>query len=381
MLALNIATVAILVIVSGFLFFRKGNVLPNKILALILIDPAINFLSNVVVLSGKLHSMPWFYFLAQTTGFAFAPLVHMYVTVMTGRRINNRHPLYIITALGMITSLLFGVEFAFAMSPGEKETYLNGVINGPYPDHMVIVNSVFILLQQVYFTVAAIQVYRYRRQLANTVSSYETTKVEYVTIFISLIWTLNIITIGSYITLPATIVEYIVLPLVLTIICLFILYYGYRHNSIFNEISYKYFLLKNSGTMSVNSFGTLSEEQEPDMATLNSNERRKRLAQKVDEYLKHTDLYKYPELTLTALAKNLSIPEDELISVIRKEMNKSFYDLINEKRVERSQELLATNQNLSVEQVALQSGFNNPQALQRAMKKYRGRSRSETIGQ
>src|SRR5687768_13854783 len=111
MLSLNIVTVTILVIVSGFLFFRKGNVLPNKILALILIDPAINFLSNVVILSCNLHNMPWIYFLAQTTGFAFAPLVHMYVTLMTGRRINHRHPLHIITALGMSTLLWFADQF------------------------------------------------------------------------------------------------------------------------------------------------------------------------------------------------------------------------------------------------------------------------------
>lgn len=51
---------------------------------------------------------------------------------------------------------------------------------------------------------------------------------------------------------------------------------------------------------------------------------------------------------------------DLTISILAKEMNKNFFDLINEKRVEKAKELLCNKINtLTIEVIAYEAGFNN----------------------
>src|SRR5690606_34412917 len=140
--------------------------------------------------------------------------------------------------------------------------YLHGLLNEPYPEPMVIINSVFIILQQIYFTVTAIQVYRYRKFLSNRLSSYDKTKAVYITRFIELIWLLNIITVVLYATLPMITVEYIILPAVLTVIYFFIFYFSFHHHSVFTNASYQLFLTNNAPLLK-NTVTSPMVEQEP----------------------------------------------------------------------------------------------------------------------
>lgn len=362
MLILNIFTFANLLLLFCLLYFRKDNALPNKILALILINPGINFISNVNIISGNFFNSPYIYFFAQATCFVFAPLVHMYVNLLIGKKINPKHPLYILTGIFMFMAVGFAVEFAF-MSKNGQIVYLNGILKEPYPLQMNITNSIFILMQQIYFTVAAIQVYKYRKRLPNIFSNYDKTKVIYITKFITLIWILNFITIGLYATLPMTQVEYIYLPLVLTLIYFFILYYSFHHHSIFTHQSYENFVADNT----IDYGKILSPQTEQliiDSETI-------LLAKQVEDFIDEQESFTNPDLTLEILAKEIKIPVNKLSVAINKGLRKNFYDLINEKRVEKSKILLKERCEVTtIEYVAYESGFNSRASFYRAFKKH-----------
>lgn len=363
MLILNILTFANLVLLFCLLYFRKNNVLPNKILALLLINPGINFISNVNILSGNFFNSPYIYFFAQVTCFGFAPLVHMYVTLLIGKKINPRNPLYLITGLFMLLSGYFAVEFAF-MNDADQAAYLNGLLNEPYPLQMTLVNGIFILMQQVYFTVSAIQVYKYRKNLSNVFSNFERTRVTYVTKFIVLIWILNLITIGLYATLPATQVEYIYLPLVLTVIYFFILYYSFHYNSIFTHQSYEVFVEDNKLPEYKMSERTPSEQLVLDTEII-------LLAKQVEDLIDERQSFTNPDLTIELLAREINIPLNKLSQAINKGLKKNFYDLINEKRVEKSKLLLTEKCDITtIEYIAYESGFNSRASFYRAFKKH-----------
>lgn len=363
MLILNIITLANLVLLFCLLYFRKNNSFPNKILALILINPGINFLSNIVVLSGYFPSFPYFYFFAQTTCFLFAPLVYTYVCLFTGTRISIKNPLFICTACCMLLVVYFTVEFSL-FTLAQQSAYLRGILNEPYPDQMVLANGLFIVMQQVYFTAAAIKTYRYKKDINQLLSNFDKTRWQYISRFIIIIWVLNFITITLYLSLPMVQVEYIYLPLVLTAIYFYILIYSFNQNSIFSKTDFDEFLVENNFSGQPDLLQTTQLKPEEDMEMHKSF---------LLSYLSDKEPFTNPDLNLEMLAKEIQLPINRLSHIINRGLNKNFYDLINEKRVEKSKKLLRQMaQENTIEYIAYESGFNSRASFYRAFKKHTG---------
>ncbi len=89
--------------------------------------------------------------------------------------------------------------------------------------------------------------------------------------------------------------------------------------------------------------------------------------------------YLEPELTLPELAEKLSVFPHHLSQVINREMNKSFFDFVNEYRVQEAKRLLSSSQygHLSILGIALDAGFNSKSAFYTAFGKYTGMTPSE----
>lgn len=363
MLILNIITLANLILLFSLLYFRKDNSLPNKILALILINPGINFLSNIVVLSGYFPAFPYFYFFAQTTCFLFAPLVYTYVCLFTGSRISLKNPLFLCTGMCMLLVVYFCVEFSL-LPVTQQSKYLGGILNEPYPDQMVLANGLFIVMQQVYFTVAAIKAYRYKKGINQLLSNFEKTRWQYIYRFIVIIWLLNLITITLYLSLPMVQVEYIYLPLVLTAIYFYILVYSFNQNSIFSKNDFKEFLVENSFSSQADVLQATDPKLEEDLEIHKAF---------LLDYLSEKEPFTNPDLTLEMLAKEIQLPANRLSSIINRGLNKNFYDLINENRIEKSKKILRqmAPEN-TIEYIAYEAGFNSRASFYRAFKKHTG---------
>jgi AraC-like DNA-binding protein len=86
-----------------------------------------------------------------------------------------------------------------------------------------------------------------------------------------------------------------------------------------------------------------------------------------------------PELTLMELASRLSVTPHNLSQVFNCEINKSFFDFVNEYRVQEAKRLLSAPDygHFSIFGIALDAGFNSKSAFYTAFGKYAGTTPSE----
>ena len=90
-----------------------------------------------------------------------------------------------------------------------------------------------------------------------------------------------------------------------------------------------------------------------------------------------------PDLTLNELAKCLEVHPNYLSQVINSLEQKSFYDLINERRVEEFIKLTEEpqTQQYTLLSIAYDCGFNSKASFNRNFKKYTGLTPSEYLKQ
>ncbi|MCE7043270.1 AraC family transcriptional regulator [Dyadobacter sp. CY312] len=89
------------------------------------------------------------------------------------------------------------------------------------------------------------------------------------------------------------------------------------------------------------------------------------------------ELYLNPNITLDEAAKEMNVTRHLLSQYLNVVMGKSFSNLINEHRVERAKTLLTTENNLTVESIGYDSGFNSKSTFFTTFKKFTGKTPSE----
>ena len=107
----------------------------------------------------------------------------------------------------------------------------------------------------------------------------------------------------------------------------------------------------------------------------------KEYADKVEEYLKSSEVYVNPNLTLAEVANATRIPARNISEAINTVLKKTFFDLVNGLRIEKSKVLLKQKkqQGFTLETIAEQCGFNSQYTFCRAFKKAVGVSTSEWL--
>lgn len=88
-------------------------------------------------------------------------------------------------------------------------------------------------------------------------------------------------------------------------------------------------------------------------------------------YMEEKKPYLKAELTIQDIARDLGIPKHHLTQVINEKLNKNFYTLVNEYRVEdvKSRMLWEKNKNYTLLAIAYESGFNSKSAFNSIFKK------------
>lgn len=372
MFALNICLAINLIILFVAFFFRKKNTLPNKILALILLDTAISFLGNATITGGYFAQFPYLFFLSWCTSSYFGPLFFTYTCLFTGSQLKLQHPIWISGFLISAFGLSFPVTY-FMLPLSERSHFMMSLLHEPLPWQMTVINVLGMLTILISVFTSAAKVVQYKKRLIRTVSNLEKTKLVFITQFVALGIILTVATIVLYLVLPQYLVEYLYLPCLITLIYFFILYYSFQHHAIFTTETYWQFLkdtLPASEEMKID---------EIEQAVVPRSELHV-LAQRIEEYLMHTGLYTNPDLTINILAREMTVPTGKISAAINKEMKKSFFDLINEMRVEKAKELLGNKINvLTIEAIAYEAGFNSRASFYRAFKKCTSLTPSEYL--
>ncbi|MCF2492864.1 helix-turn-helix domain-containing protein [Dyadobacter chenhuakuii] len=96
------------------------------------------------------------------------------------------------------------------------------------------------------------------------------------------------------------------------------------------------------------------------------------LTDKIHKVITEQELYKNPDLKLNDLAKAVNISGHQLSQLLNDNLGKSFNVYINEYRVARACELIASNNGIKLEEIGYEVGFNAKSTFFTAFKKYRG---------
>lgn len=101
--------------------------------------------------------------------------------------------------------------------------------------------------------------------------------------------------------------------------------------------------------------------------------RRKEYLTKLARYMEDEQPYLNPELTIQQLADGMKVPKHYLTEIFKKELQKNFFTLINDYRVEEvKSKLLNVQEKKSVLQLALESGFNSKSSFNAIFRQYTG---------
>ena len=103
--------------------------------------------------------------------------------------------------------------------------------------------------------------------------------------------------------------------------------------------------------------------------------------ERLNQLMEEQKPYKNPDLTLDELAKSLDVHPNYLSQVINSLEKKSFYDLVNEKRVDAFIKSIAQpiSQQYTLLAIAFECGFNSKASFNRNFKKYTGYTPSDYL--
>lgn len=98
-----------------------------------------------------------------------------------------------------------------------------------------------------------------------------------------------------------------------------------------------------------------------------------RLAVRLRAAMQENDLYRDPLLNLSGLSRQARVPEHTISQVLNQHLGLSFYDFVNEFRIEEARRLL-TSEKSTVLEVALSVGYNSKSTFYTAFRKVVGQT-------
>jgi AraC-like DNA-binding protein len=357
-----------------YLCFRKNNSLPNYILALVFLIPGLYFIDNLLILSNYKSIVQYSFFIVQILAILFPISVYYYVHLIIGDKKNYHKVLLTGSAILLLYILYLSFNF-FTLSSPEKELYISSLNGENYPISMMLYTVLFYIWQVVYFIVLVIEIKKYNRKAESSFSNFDSIRIHYVKKFMLLLGVLNIGLIIFYIALPLPLVDYGILPLFVTIIYLFIMYFAITQKAIFSKVNYIELNEENS------SINALELEEEENETSTPIDEKTKLLGQKIEFVLIQQKAHHNPNLKLGFLADQVQEPAYLVSQALNKYFGKSFYELVNELRIKEA-EMKLKEFNIkkeTIEGLALDVGFNSRAAFYRAFKKHTGKTPTEFL--
>ena len=240
----NILAIINVLVLCAFLIFRKNNSTPNYVLALIFIIPGLYFIDNLLLVNGWLNKIPYFFFTVQIIANLFPVAVYYYVhLLLTDKTIFHKY-LSVGSFLLLFFSIALTVYFAL-QDESFKQSFITRLLSDDYPLLMTLYNIAFYVWQMAYLIVINKEIKAYEIKISNVLSHTEKVKVRFVRQFMQLLAILNLGLVLFYILLPMPIVDYGILPVIVTVIYLFIIYYTIKNNAVFNTQSYQELVTEN----------------------------------------------------------------------------------------------------------------------------------------
>ncbi|MDD4149609.1 MAG: helix-turn-helix domain-containing protein, partial [Bacteroidales bacterium] len=217
----------------------------------------------------------------------------------------------------------------------------------------------------IYNYLSSIMVFKLRRKLENEFSTISKDKslkwLVFIIVFYNIFCAFSLVVAVFAISLPHTgITQYIYNYSALLVLIYILGFYGLRQKKIFVATE------EPQSTKSKYQNSALSQE------------RKDKISKKIINYIETTQAYLNPELNMNLLSEKIDIPKHQITEVLSTELEKNFFNLINEYRVNAVKELLKDKDtNYSIEGIGYDCGFSSKSSFFTVFKKFTGMTPSE----
>jgi AraC-like DNA-binding protein len=354
----------------AFLLYKNiNNNTLNKLLGVVLLVLGFtvtgNFLLLSDILSGSLYSL---FFFSQVASVFVAPVIFYYLNLLSGKK-PKLNLLYFCSIFVLAYLIVISIEFIGFPISLQKE-YMSSMLSEKYPKDFKIFTWLYVVLQHVYFSIAWVRIYMYKKLIGEVFSTRSRTRNYFAYKFISFIWVLDFLLLISLFVLPMNEVQFLILPSKIIIAFSFIVNLVFQQNVIFDEDNYVSYL------QDVELLQKASESNTDENASVELS------AKEIREILVEQKIFLNPAVTIFELSTLLGYPHRVVSQVINKEFHQTFSNLINNYRVEEAKVRLKNNpKNLTMEGVGLESGFNSRASFYRVFKQKTKQTPSEYMKQ
>jgi AraC-like DNA-binding protein len=353
------------VLLSVFLFTKKQNHTANLVLAVATLALSIE-LATVVY-----YSHGWYKLFPHAMGFSYpfpalyGPLFFLYAQLISKKKerlraIDLLHFTPVI-AVYCITAPVF------LYSGEEKITFLNNMIMGIH-DPIYTIFDVFIPVQGITYTILTIKVVaEYNRSIKDSYSNIDLINLnwlKYLTLGMIIIWSIvALITVARMVMLYFAHIDAL-LNIPLAILIYSIGYMGLKQPEIFLDPS---------------SIPLQSESAVKYQRSGLSDDSAEEIKRKLLALMSSDKPFLGQDLTLQKLAERLKTSSHNLSEVINTKMHQSYYDFINQYRVEEFKNRLADpeSERYNLLSIAFDSGFQSKGTFNSIFKKFTGMTPSE----
>lgn len=340
--------------ISFFLFFsKKGRRLSNFLLAFFFLSLGSGLLDYYLLMSGYFEVNTQYALFLNSLVILHAPLLLLYTQSLTTEKFHLKL-VHLLHAIPFLIALFLLFVFYYNLSPQMQKEVLEDVKEGK--DLSTILISAFGFLYELSYLLAIrVRIQNYRGTIVQQFSNLDKINLSWlnflVNVFIVSVLASTLANILRHTQLIRLDQGAIILGLVgLLFFISSVLLKGLHQNEIFLGAQ------------------RISHNNAP------STEENKSLLNELNSHITKNKPYLDPELTLNDLASQLNVSARQLSTLINAELGKSFFDLINNYRIEEAKKILreSSDPKLTVLEVMYQVGFNSKSSFNTAFKKYTG---------
>jgi len=353
-------------LVMLLLGFRQKEQLPNVLLSILLIDFSIGLLGTTLGASGYYEKWPHLIRVAEPFVFMYGPLLYLYTRSLTKATIGWRSILHFIP---FVLALVFTIPF-FLLSGEEKIAFVERYFKQAslIPEAFAFITlRLFHLL--IYIVLAFQLLKRYKANLMDQFSEVEKISFDWLrklllgfALLVAASWLMYCVILGGWMSpLDSNIISSGLLALLIYTMG----YLGFRQMRM--QVSAQYQVpvvqaLPNQPTTKKEGF----------------SEQNQYLHGKLNELMLREKCFTQPELSLHSLAEQVGVPAYQLSQFLNRELNQSFFDYINQYRVEEVKRLLGSDAHsqFTILSLAMDAGFKSKSSFNEVFKRYTGQTPS-----
>jgi len=359
-------------LVAALLDKKIANKQANRYLALFLFIFTLSLFDEFLYQSLYFYEYPHLIGLIWPLDFLYGPLFYFYVRELTSTKPSLQHKKDIFHFILFFPGLLLAAPTWF-LAPSQKITMLYGFAEG-VTEVVIRANlfdglaTLFAVIQiAIYLWLSFRQLRNYRQTIRQQLSEIDKVNLSWLVSLLWLLfplWILYIIDIFFSSGLDIGDQAGMLLHIILVLIIYSMGYLGMRQPSVFKtEAASSYSAL--TGTENI----TL--ERDKYSKSKLSNEDRAEIKTKLFAVMQEKKPYLENGITLPELAEVVGCTSNNLSQVINDELGKSFFDFINEYRINHAKQQLLCSESgkTPILQIAMDAGFNSKSAFYTAFRK------------